>query len=635
MTETLKYPLTLLIGRGSEMHPDPGLKPEPIEPLYDFFIKNEFYIEKGLAELIEKIIKIGKRKAILLRGPAGVGKTQLTYLIARYVNSEYVFFQCAMGTSEDDLLYKYIPSESTRSGIKVTYGPIPRALLASRSKKVVLVIDEFDKTRPSADALLLDVLQNFRISLYLNDDEAVVQGNPENLVIFLTSNDMREFSEPLLRRLISITLKPLPAEKIYQLLSRRFSKEISMLLTQIYSDTINAGLRKPATIQELTQLGEMLEAGVAMSLEELLKMFVVKYDDDWKKFESYVATRKPYDFSSHDASVETSVEVAGLDRYYEPEKQEIMFGGKSKTEQKKKDAASLLEKLRKIVVRAEVLEAKPEQVRQEEQVLVTLKIVDNDFEAYTEVIKTLQPQPTEDPARFGKFEYVEDEAAAVISREPLTIDEAVKLESSNANMIEGYYEGVVFVNNVDVFIANATKVKYYTKDKVFLEYTSKSKDVEEKLVLERIDDVSYRVKGYFKRTSRKAETALLPIVENYSKVSRLADLLVKPRNNMASLADIDVKELFRHVDSVDEAITFIENLKKSPAAGRMKLVIPIPDNRSLCNMLVQDGKLILGYRLAEKVAEELNVTEISVSLADSIVDRIITIMKDLRRRGEL
>jgi hypothetical protein len=51
--------------------------------------------------------------------------------------------------------------------------------------------------------------------------------------------------------------------------------------------------------------------------------------------------------------------------------------------------------------------------------------------------------------------------------------------------------------------------------------------------------------------------------------------------------------------------------------------------------LVQDGKLILGYRLAEKVAEELNVTEISVSLADSIVDRIITIMKDLRRRGEL
>jgi len=190
--------------------------------LLDFlnFLKlNDYILDASIAEILHSVLKSSTVRAILLRGPAGVGKTQLTYLIAKWLQAEYIFFQCTHGTDEDSLLYKYIPSEETRAGIKITLGPVPRALKKSNSKTVVLVIDEFDKTRPSADALLLDVLQNCRVSLYLDDEETTIQGKPENLVIFLTSNDTREYSEPLLRRVISTVLPPPSPRTVYPILA--------------------------------------------------------------------------------------------------------------------------------------------------------------------------------------------------------------------------------------------------------------------------------------------------------------------------------------------------------------------------------------------------------------------------------
>jgi len=281
--------------------------------LYEFLQENGFYVDRTTADLLEKIIS-NSRKAIMLRGPAGVGKTQLTLLISRYLNAEYIYYQCTYGTDEDMLLYKYVPSEHTKSGIKITLGPVPRALLVSQKRKVVLVLDEFDKTRPSADAMLLDLLQNYRLSLYLgdNDNETIVSGNPENLVIFLTSNDMREFSEPLLRRFVVITLNPLPTSVVYEMLKKRFKENIALLLAQVYDDTLKAGLRKPATIQELIQLGEVLESGVNARLEDLIRMFIIKYDDDWAKFVQYISSREPYKF------VQQGEGNDNISQYYEP-----------------------------------------------------------------------------------------------------------------------------------------------------------------------------------------------------------------------------------------------------------------------------------------------------------------------------
>jgi MoxR-like ATPase len=433
--------------------------------LYDFLKKSDFFLDKNLSELIEKVILSSSRKAFLLRGPAGTGKTQLTYLISRFLNAEeYIFYQCTYGTSEDDLLYKYIPSESAKSGIKMTLGPIPRALALSRQKKVVLTLDEFDKTRPSADAMLLDVLQNFRISLYLDDEETTIHGNPENLIVFLTSNDMREFSEPLLRRVVAITLKPLPTRKVLEILSKKFKKEVALLLAQIYDDTIQAGLRKPATLQELYQLGEVLESSPNISLDELIRMFIVKYDDDYVKYKQYVATRRVFQFFEQK-------EEDGVFKYYEPPEQEIEIQLQHQTETS--TTSQLLEKIAKVVVKQpQKLEAR-EEVKEDTETTFKATISESDVSAYTAIVKMLRPEPSETGDVMGKFRVVKNSNEInIISKEPLTLSEYVKLLESKTSF-EAYVEDRIFLLNpltINNIIDSADNVYYYSRKKIRTEH---------------------------------------------------------------------------------------------------------------------------------------------------------------------
>jgi len=438
--------------------------------LYEFLQENGFYVDRTTADLLEKIIS-SDRKAILLRGPAGVGKTQLTWLVAQWLNAEYVFFQCTYGTDEDTLLYKYVPSESTRSGIKVTLGPIPRALKISQRKKVVLVLDEFDKTRPSADALLLDVLQNARVSLYL-DNETIIVGNPDNLIVFLTSNDVREFSEPLLRRLIVITLNPLPTATVYEMLKKRFKESTALLLTQIYHDTLVAGLRKPATIQELMQLGEMLESGIDAPLQELLRMFIIKYDDDWVKFTQYVSSREPYKFVNGNAN---SVDVA---QYYEPPKAEVQIQQSTQEQAQGQSTAQLLEKISKIVIKQpsnSAINAVKEEVNGTVEATFKAPISENDFTMYTKIIRNFWPEPSDVPSIFGKFKVVKDaNEYKIVSEKPLTFLEYFQLLNGGDSEFEGYIEDKLILVNpatINKILSEAHRIRYYSNKKVQVSFS--------------------------------------------------------------------------------------------------------------------------------------------------------------------
>jgi MoxR-like ATPase len=462
---------------------------EIMTSLYEFLIQNDFYIDRLTADLLEKITT-NTRKTIMLRGPAGVGKTQLTYLIAKWLNSEYVFFQCTYGTDEDSLIYKYVPSEHAKSGIRITLGPIPRALMMSQKKKVVLVLDEFDKTRPSADALLLDVLQNARVSLYLDDNETVVVGNPNNLVVFLTSNDVREFSEPLLRRLVTITLKPLPSTVVYEMLKKQFKENIALLLTQIYEDTLKAGLRKPATIQELFQLGELLENGVDTPLEDLLRMFIVKYDDDWVRYVQYVQSREPYKFVNDNAN---SIDVT---QYYEPPQssQEVQMPQPQSQSQPQEQTQQLLEKISKIVVKQpnnSVINAVKEEISDTIETMFKAALSENNITNYSEIVKTLMPAPSDVPDVFGKFKVLKDvNEYAIVTDKPLSLAEYIKLLQKGSITFEGYIEDELLIFNpiaINYLIRNADEVRYYTNHTIQVVFRDKSGDITEAVEVKLLD----------------------------------------------------------------------------------------------------------------------------------------------------
>jgi len=442
--------------------------------LSEFLAKNGFFLDEKVAKFIESVLQSETPANFLLRGPPGSGKTHLTSLIARFARAEYIFYQCTSGTSEDDLLYKYVPSESTRSGIRITFGPLPRSLLTSREKPVVIAIDEFDKTRPSADALLLDFLQNCRLSLYINDELTLVEGNPRNLIVFLTSNDYREFSEPLIRRLTVVTLRPPKPDIVYRILSSRFSEEVAVLLVQIYEDTINAGCRKPATISELIELAELMTINPDLDFDMLLRSLVIKYDDDWKRYINYLRFRKPFQFSALNNRMAAEESIA---KFYEPEQSPAFIP--TEAEQKGATVGEVLQKL-KVPIRFEEVHA--EQVIEEKEVYMILE--DRDKEAYTAVVKNLKPDPTDRPDEFGKFKlYFEGDKVFVTSLTPLSLTELKKLK-----YVRGEYYAESVYNFVDIkyifdyLLSECTKVEYYTTDKIRVSFQKVQRDAQNRQV---------------------------------------------------------------------------------------------------------------------------------------------------------
>ena len=453
-------------------------------PLQKFLEESGFIINFPLS-ILEGGLSTSRMPAFLLRGPAGVGKTELTRLVSEWLGARYVFYQCTLNSSEDDLLYRYVPDENTKSGIKVLPSVLPQALVKSRRHKVVLVLDEFDKTRPSTDALLLDFLQNVRISARFEGEEVIV-GNPRNLVVFLTSNDMREFSEPLLRRVISLHLKPLPATSVANLLKAfGFSEELVKLLVQIYSDTHEAGLRKPATIQELRLLGEIIQLHPEEDLATLLRSIVVKYDDDWELYKQYLPQRQQYQ--------QQQEEVEDVSQHYvnipqQPQQQP--------EQQPQTTVQQILESLK--VVQPSVAIA-PQTANEEETVY--LKAVDDERQAYTSVIKSLIPEPTDDPTRFGKFmlKLETDGKPFVTSSKPLAYDELRKIDVKG----EGYAEFPIIYEPkwfVQQLLDRAKVVKYYTTSVVAVQT-----NVGDTQVLVRYDISKNSVSMYFKGYSHNAK----------------------------------------------------------------------------------------------------------------------------------
>jgi MoxR-like ATPase len=432
--------------------------------------------------------------------------------------------QCTPGTSEDDLLYKYVPSEDTKSGIKLTLGPIPRALQLSRKKMVVLVLDEFDKTRPSADALLLDVLQNYRISLYIDNKKSVIYGNPRNLVIFITSNDFREFSEPLLRRLAVITLSHLPTQRVFQILSSRFNDTVARLLAQIYDDTVRAGLRKPATLQELYELGEILSFsdGAEIDLLTLVKTFVIKFDDDLARYLSFISGRDPYLFR------ESKPREKSIEEYYIPKKPVQIESPEEEKPEKRLSIRDLLDTLK--------VDTKVNPVHTAaEKTTVSFVAKDDEGEMYNAIVKTLRPEPSENPAVLGKFELWNVlEKPYITAKDPLKFSEVVELTNRDQLRFEAYVEDTVKITTAQIekiVGSSAVKVRAYSRRLLRFEENNNNGDntVLTELVLDRdyvprkAELFNAKIKMYVRKKSNTIPKEVIWTIRNY--IDYIADYM--------------------------------------------------------------------------------------------------------------
>ncbi len=245
------------------------------------------------------------QKPLLLEGPAGSGKTQLAYAVADAADTTVERLQCYEGINEEKAISKFdeplqrlcvelkaksvsVDWESLRTELHgqqfFSAGPLLRALQCERP--CVLLIDELDKVDHAFEALLLELLSVWQLSI---PKLGTIKARSIPFVV-LTSNEERRIGDPLRRRSFYLRVEHPTAEREAQIVALRTpdsSHEFHVGMAGLAKALRGWSMEKPPSVSEILDLAQALKVlgteQITAEMRDILMPLLAKTEADRRK----------------------------------------------------------------------------------------------------------------------------------------------------------------------------------------------------------------------------------------------------------------------------------------------------------------------------------------------------------------